>query len=194
MEVDWSKVMKPYPGRKITLPNGEEMVVKEQTKEEIEKVADALINNLTYHKDLFDLVTSEIITELYLWRESRPMWGCPAESHFNLVGRVGDEIVGVTNGALKDPKTGNSLHTTTLKRGLQIGAYLWPCKDGKLRGLLYARENENDKRVSGWRGTVGSWSGDWQVKAYFGREWRSNFGDVRQSVYFSHNNKGIPFR
>ncbi|MDI6643378.1 MAG: hypothetical protein QMD95_04965 [Candidatus Hodarchaeaceae archaeon] len=128
MEVDWSKIMKPYPTRSITLPNGDEMIVKSMTKDEIEEVADALISNLTYHKDLFDLVTSEMITEFYLWRENRPMWGCPAESHFNLVGRVNGKVVGVTNGVLKDPKTGCSLHTTTLIRGLQIGAYLWPCK------------------------------------------------------------------
>jgi len=128
MEVDWSKVMKSYPGRKITLPDGSEMVVTEMKKGEIEEVADALIKNLTYHKDLFDLVTSEMITEFYLWRENRPMWGCPPESHFNLVGRVEGEVVGVSNGILREPKIGCSLHTTTLKRGLQIGAYLWPCK------------------------------------------------------------------
>lgn len=128
MEADWSKVMKPYPTRSMILPNGDEMIVKSMTKNEIEEVADALISNLTYHKDLFDLVTSEMVTEFYLWRENRPMWGLPAESHFNLVGRVDGEVVGVTNGALRDPKIGNSLHTTTLKRGLQVGAYLWPCK------------------------------------------------------------------
>jgi len=128
MEVDWSKVMKPYPGRKITLPNGKEMIVSDMKKEEIEEVADALVKNLSYHKDLFDLVTSEMITEFYLWRENRKMWNCPAESHFCLVGRVDGEVVGVTNGVLRDPKIGCSLHTTTLIRGLQIGAYLWPCK------------------------------------------------------------------
>ncbi|MEM2889966.1 MAG: hypothetical protein QW358_01270 [Candidatus Hadarchaeum sp.] len=128
MEHDWSKVMKPYPPRRIILPNGDEMVVKSMEKSEIEEVCDALIPNLKIHKEWFDLVTAEMITEFYLWRENRPMWGLPAESHFNLVGRVDGEVVGVTNGALRDPKTGCSLHTTTLKRGLQIGAYLWPCK------------------------------------------------------------------
>jgi hypothetical protein len=128
MEADWSKIMKPYPKRSITLPNGEEMVVYSQGKDEVEEVADALLPNVKYHQDLFDLVNSEIITELYLWRENRMMWDCPSESHFNLVGKVGDEIVGVTNGVLRDPKIGCSLHTTTLRRGQQIGAYLWPCK------------------------------------------------------------------
>jgi len=128
MEIDWDKVMKPYPKRRIVLPNGDEMIVSQQTKGEVEEVAEALLPNVKYHKDLFDLVNSEIVMELYLWRENRSIWGCPSGSHFNLVGRVKDEVVGVTNGVLRDPKTGCSLHTTTLKRGLQIGAYLWPCK------------------------------------------------------------------
>ena len=128
MEADWSKIMKPYPGRRVTLPDGSEMEVTGMKKNEIETVCDAILPNLSYHKDLFDLVTSEIITELYLWRENRPIWDLPAGSQFCLVGRVDGEIVGVTNGGLRDPKIGNSLHTTTLKRGLQVGAYLWPCK------------------------------------------------------------------
>lgn len=128
MEFDWSKIMKPYPGRRVTLPDGSEMEVTAMKKNEIETVCDDLLPNLSYHNDLFDLVTSEIITELYLWRENRPIWDLPAGSQFCLVGRVDGEIVGVTNGGLRDPKIGNSLHTTTLKRGLQVGAYLWPCK------------------------------------------------------------------
>ena len=128
MDVDWGKIMKPYPKRSITLPSGDEMIVRSQEKDEIERVADALLPNVKYHQDLFDLVNAEMITELYLWRENREMWGCPAGSHFNLVGEVNGEIVGVTNGVSRDPKIGCSLHTTTLRRGQQIGAYLWPCK------------------------------------------------------------------
>ena len=128
MENDWSKVMKPYPKRSIVLPTGDEMIVESMERKDIEEVADALIPNLTYHKEWFDLVASEMITEYYLWRENRIMWGCPGESHFNLVGKVDGKIVGATNGVCRDPKTGCSLHTTTLQRGAQIGAYLWPCK------------------------------------------------------------------
>ena len=128
MDVDWSKIMKPYPKRSITLPDGSEMIVRSHGKDEIERVADALLPNVKYHSDLFDLVNSEMITEYYLWRENREMWGCPAESHFNLIGEVDGEIVGATNGVSRDPKTGCSLHTTTLRRGQQVGAYLWPCK------------------------------------------------------------------
>jgi hypothetical protein len=127
-KIDWEKLMRPYPPRRIILPNGKEMIVKSVKKSEIDKICDCLIPNLKVHKDRFDLVTSEIITELYLWREKRPMWGLPAESHFALVGRINGKLVGVTNGALKNTRVGCSLHTTTLKRGLQIGTYLWFCK------------------------------------------------------------------
>ena len=66
-EYDWSKVMKPYPGRKVILPNGEEMIIEQASKDQIDEIVDALLINVTHHRDLFDLVTSEIITELYWW-------------------------------------------------------------------------------------------------------------------------------
>jgi len=127
-DVNWKEVMKPYPPRKIVLPNGEEMIVRSQTKDEIEEVVEALLPKTVQHKQLFDLIASEMVTEFYLWREGRPMWGCPAESHFNLVGRVGDEIVGVSNGALSSPEVGNSLHTVAIREGQQVGTQLWGCK------------------------------------------------------------------
>jgi hypothetical protein len=125
---DWKKVMKPYPKRKIILPNGDEMVVRSQGKEEIEEVVEALMQNIKVHKQFFDLIAAEMCMELMLWREGRPIWDCHPESHFNLVGEVNGEIVGSTNGVLSSPKIGNSLHTTVLKSGLQIGAQLWMCK------------------------------------------------------------------
>lgn len=127
-DVDWNKVMKPYPPRKIILPNGEEMVVRSMTKDQIEEVAEAINPKTLQHKQLFDLIASEMVTELYLWRENRPMWCCPADSHFCLVGRVGDVIAGVSNGVLSSPAVGNSLHTVAIREGLQVGAQLWGCK------------------------------------------------------------------
>ncbi len=129
-EYDWKKIMKPYPPRRVILPNGEEMIMSSGTKDDIDEIIEALTPNLSYHKDLFDLVSAEICTELLWWRENRPIAGMHPDSHFIIVGRVGDEIVGVTNGGLVDPKTGMSLHTVVRhdKRGLQIGAYLWPAK------------------------------------------------------------------
>jgi hypothetical protein len=51
-------------------------------------------------------------------------------------------------------------------------------KSGRLGGLLYVY------RTEGRPSHVGSWGGDLKVPARFCREWQSNMGDMRQSVYF----------
>ena len=53
-------------------------------------------------------------------------------------------------------------------------------KTGKMGGLLYAFEK--DKQVGNWHGTI-------KINAYFGREYYSNMGDKRQSVYFTWHGK-----
>jgi len=55
-------------------------------------------------------------------------------------------------------------------------------KTGKHGGVVYAYEKE---------AMVGNWHGDIKVKARFGKTWRSNMKDYRQSVYFSW--RGISF-
>jgi len=127
-DVNWKKIMKPFPRRKIVLPNGDEMIVRSITVDEVEKVAEALHPKCLVHRDLFDMITHELCMELYLWKIERPMWGCMPESHYCLVGEVGDEIVGAANGALSSPEVGNSLHTVATKEGLQVGAQLWASK------------------------------------------------------------------
>jgi len=55
-------------------------------------------------------------------------------------------------------------------------------KDNKLVGILYAYDKED---------CVSSWSGDLKIPAHFGNEWYSNFGDKRQSVYFTYCGKNF---
>jgi len=127
-DINWKEVMKPYPRRKIVLPNGDEMIVRNITVNEVEKVAEAFHPKCLVHRDLFDMITHELCTELYLWKIKRPMWGCMPESHFCLVGEIEDEIVGASNGVLSSPEVGNSLHTIAIREGMQIGAQIWGCK------------------------------------------------------------------
>lgn len=47
------------------------------------------------------------------------------------------------------------------------------------QAILYAYEKDK---------AVGTWHGDKKYPAYYGHEWRSCFGDKRQSVYFSIDN------
>jgi len=56
----------------------------------------------------------------------------------------------------------------------------WLCKrvdTGKYEGLLYAYLSEHE---------IGSWNGSIKIPARFGYSWHSNMGDIRQSVYFTH--------
>lgn len=66
------------------------------------------------------------------------------------------------------------------------GAYIGRHKEtGRLEGLLYVHREDGEPRY------VGSWGGGLRIPARFGREWRSAFGDLRQSVYFTM--EGTPF-
>jgi len=55
-------------------------------------------------------------------------------------------------------------------------------KTNKLGGILYAYPKE--KKVGNWHGSI-------KIRAYFGREWYSNIGDKRQSIYFIY--EGVSF-
>lgn len=62
----------------------------------------------------------------------------------------------------------------------------WICKrvdNGKFGGRVYAT-CEKDER----RGTVQNWHGTLKMPAYFGKIYRSNFGDRRRSVWFTYKN------
>jgi len=55
-------------------------------------------------------------------------------------------------------------------------------KTGKYGGILYAYPKT---------GEVGTWSGKKKIKATFGKEWKSNVGDLRQTVKFKWNGKNF---
>jgi len=62
------------------------------------------------------------------------------------------------------------------------GGFIGQDKNGRYGGLVYAFEGEKK---------VGDWGGTCKVDAHFGSTWRSNWGDVRQSVHFTYN--GVRF-
>lgn len=65
------------------------------------------------------------------------------------------------------------------------GAFIWPDKTGKLRGIVYGDWNKEQ---------VTNWHGDIKIQATYGPVYRSNFGDKRRSVWFryvNHNFYGV---
>ena len=84
-----------------------------------------------------------------------------------------------TNGCFADVKCTIEIEGKKFTSG---GAFIGKDKNGKYGGLLYAYEKTNQ---------VGNWDGSIKVNAIFGRGWKSNFGDIRQSVWFTY--KGTCF-
>ena len=69
------------------------------------------------------------------------------------------------------------------------GAWLCKRKDtGKYGGVLYAYKKviipKSEKRNESYQIWVGTWDGSQKVQCQTGTEYRSNFGDMRQSVWF----------
>lgn len=70
----------------------------------------------------------------------------------------------------------------------------WLCKrvdTGKYEGWLYMYEDDKtytkDGKPASCRPKIGSWDGSIKISCYRGKEWFSNFGDKRQSVWFKYN-------
>ena len=70
------------------------------------------------------------------------------------------------------------------------GAFIAERADtGKLAGVVYAQwaDPKTDPHITG--GYITNWHGDIKIRAYFGREYRSNFGDKRRSVWFTYKGR-----
>jgi hypothetical protein len=70
------------------------------------------------------------------------------------------------------------------------GAFLAKRTDtGKYCGILYASGVDHKQWYQ--HAHVGSWDGSIKIPAYYGNAWKNNFGDARQSVYFTHAIDGV---
>ena len=65
----------------------------------------------------------------------------------------------------------------------------WLCvnaKTGKMQGIMYASNNADENGNA----YVSSWDGSIKIRAIYGnKEWRDNFGGLRQNVYFRYQDK-----
>lgn len=112
----------PYPPKVITLANGKKMVVREATREEIPILLEAVHPTLFIHKDYYDVVGARLYAELL------GMYTYRTQNEFVLVGQVDGYLVGMVNSRMYSTKTGMSLHTLAIDRGLRVGAHLFAAK------------------------------------------------------------------
>ncbi len=114
--------MVPYPPKVITLANGKRMVVREITREDVPRVLQAVRPITTYERDYYDIVASRVYAELLAWYRYRIV------NEFCLIAQIDGMLVGLVNSRMLSAKTGMSLHTLTIDRGLRVGSHMFAAK------------------------------------------------------------------
>ena len=111
-----------YPAKSIVLANGETMVVRQASLDEVDVLLEAVDPLKKLDRDFYDIVSARLYSELLGWKRIR------VRNEYCLVGVVDGELAGIVNGRMFDEKHGISYHTLTLRRGLRIGAHLFASK------------------------------------------------------------------
>ncbi len=114
--------MASYPPKVITLANGKKLVVREVTRKDVPQLLKAVHPTLFIDKDYYNVVGARVYAELLAWQYHR------VQNEFCLVGQVNGVLAGLVNSRMYSPKTGMSLHTLAIDRGLRIGAHLFAAK------------------------------------------------------------------
>ncbi|MGC9397585.1 MAG: hypothetical protein ACP5HM_00440 [Anaerolineae bacterium] len=112
----------PYPPKVITLANGKRLVVREVTRDDVPRLLEAIHPTLFIDKDYYNVVGARIYAELLAWQYYR------VQNEFCLVGQIEGVLAGLVNSRMYSEKTGMSLHTLAIDRGLRIGAHLFAAK------------------------------------------------------------------
>jgi len=114
--------MPPYPPKAITLANGERMVVRQITRDEVPILLKAVAPLLWVERDFYDLVAARLFAELLAFQRFR------VRDEYCLVGLMDGVLAGIVNGRAVDRDTGMSYHTLTIRRGLRVGSHLFAAK------------------------------------------------------------------
>lgn len=114
--------LKPYEAKVIPLTTGEDMLVREVSRDEIPLLMETIEPLMKQPKDFYDIVASRIYAELLGMLRYR------VQDEYCFVGAVDGEIAGIVNGRFVNEKVGMSYHTITLRRGARVGAHLFAAK------------------------------------------------------------------
>jgi hypothetical protein len=111
-----------YPPKVITLANSKKMVVREIQREDVPVLLKAVRPTINVERDYYDIVGVRLYAELLGWYRYR------VRNEYCLVGQVDGYLVGIVNGRMLNEKTGISLHTLAIDRGLRVGSHLFASK------------------------------------------------------------------
>ena len=114
--------MPPYPPKVITLASGEQMVVRQISRDEVPILLEAIYPLLWVERDYYDIVSARLFGELLAYKRYR------VKDEYVLVGLIDGVLAGMVNGHMVDEKVGMSYHTVTIRRGLRVGSHLFAAK------------------------------------------------------------------
>jgi len=129
MSVDVEKILRPvdtplpeFPAKFMTLAGGEQLVVRQVTRDEIPDVLPHVEALMHVERDFYDIVASRVYAELLGYYIHR------VQDEYVLIAQIGGELVAVVNGRIVNADVGMSYHTLALRRGLRVGAHAFAAK------------------------------------------------------------------
>ncbi len=129
MATNLEKILRPvdspltwYPPKYMTLANGEIMVVRQITRDEIPDILPFVEAMIHVERDFYDLVSARLYAELLSYYMNR------VQDEYVFVAQIDGELVAIVNGRSRADNIGVSYHTLALRRGLRIGAHAFASK------------------------------------------------------------------
>jgi hypothetical protein len=114
--------MPPFPAKHVTIASGEEMVIRQVTRDEIPDILPHVAPLIYVERDFYDVVAARVYSELLSYYRYR------IQDAYVLVAQIDGELCAVVNGRMATPEVGMSLHTLAMRRGLRIGAHAFAAK------------------------------------------------------------------
>lgn len=129
MPVDLEKILRPvdnpmppFPAKHMTVASGEEMVIRQVTRDEIPSILPHVAPLVWVERDFYDVVAARVYAELLAFYAHR------MQDEYVLVAQIDGELCAVVNGRMVNKDVGMSLHTLAMRRGLRIGAHAFAAK------------------------------------------------------------------
>lgn len=129
MPVDLEKILRPvdnvyppYPPKVISLATGQQMVIRQASRDDIPDLLPHVEPLLHHERDFYDVVSARVYSELIAYYKYR------YQDQYVLVGQIDGHLAAIVNGRFVTPKLGMSLHTLAMHRGLRVGAHCFAAK------------------------------------------------------------------
>ena len=129
MSVDVEKILRPvdtplpeFPAKFMTLAGGEQLVIRQVTREEIPDILPHVEPLMHVERDFYDIVASRVYAELLGYYTYR------VQDEYVFAAQIEGELVAIVNGRIVNKDIGMSYHTLALRRGLRVGAHAFAAK------------------------------------------------------------------